>query len=468
MTLKTADGYVRVSSKVAGRGGESFISPREQRAAIEEWARRSRVEIVEWHDDLDQSGGTLERPGFQRALERCRAGASGGIVAAKLDRLTRSVVGLGTLLGDAAEHGYNVVAIDLGLDLQSPNGELVANLFGSVAQWERRRRAEDWDVARRSAIERGIVNGRAPFGYRKASDRRLLIVEHEAAIVREVFERRAAGEAVSTIARRLGWSQSTTRQRLADEAYLGVARAGGHRNENAHPAIVTRELFDAVKITLAATRPTGETTADRLLVGIARCAGCGRTLKVVRRRRQDASRVAAYYCKNAASDACQERAFVRADELDAYIAQWFEAALASEPRFVEAVEAAAELEDARAEVTAAELELTAFVTAASALDAVLFQQGVDARQRRLDAARQRVAVLAAQSRAVPVGGSVSEVWDQLEPIERRTVLAGYLASVIVRRGASADLAGSVDVVWADGTAAGAIADFEERALVAAA
>src|SRR4051794_30906653 len=139
--MKTADGYIRVS-RVAGRSGESFISPSEQRATIEAWAKVSKVEIVAWHEDLDQSGGTLERPGFQEALGRCRAGLTGGIVAAKLDRLTRSVVGLGTLMIDARENNFNVVAIDLGLDLQSPNGELVANLFGSVAQWERRRRAE--------------------------------------------------------------------------------------------------------------------------------------------------------------------------------------------------------------------------------------------------------------------------------------------------------------------------------------
>jgi DNA invertase Pin-like site-specific DNA recombinase len=209
--VNTADGYIRVS-RVAGRSGESFISPGEQRAAIEDWARRSHVEILEWHEDLDQSGGTLDRPGFKAGLERCRAGFTGGIVAAKLDRLTRSVVGLGTLLADASEHGFNVVAIDLGLDLHSPNGELVANLFGSVAQWERRRRTADWDAARRNAIARGVGNGRAPFGYRKGSDQRFVVHDREAAIIRDAFERRAAGEAISAIARSLDWAHSTLRR----------------------------------------------------------------------------------------------------------------------------------------------------------------------------------------------------------------------------------------------------------------
>ena len=49
----------------------------------------------------------------------------------------------------------NVVALDLGLDLHSSNGELVANVLGSVAQWERKRRGEAWEAARRNAMDAG-------------------------------------------------------------------------------------------------------------------------------------------------------------------------------------------------------------------------------------------------------------------------------------------------------------------------
>jgi site-specific DNA recombinase len=459
----TVDGYIRVS-RVAGRTGESFISPGEQRAAIEEWAKRTGAEIAEWHQDLDQSGGTLNRPGFQAALGRCRAGLTGGIVATKLDRLTRSVVGLGTLLADAKEHGYNVVALDLGLDLRTSAGELVANVLGSVAQWERTRRAEDWDVARRNAIGRGIVNGRAPFGYRKGAGGRLVVDEREAELIREAFRLRAAGLAFSEIARRLDWSHSTTRQRLTDEAYLGVARAGGHRNEQAHEPLVSRDLFDAVGVVRTSVRPTGETTRDRLLVGVARCGGCGRTLKVVRRKRADGTAVASYFCKNASAEACSERAYVHADALDEFIGGWFERTLASEPRFVEAVEAAEELEQARSSLQTAADELYAYVEAASALEPGLFQRGAEARQRAVEAARQQVAAVSAQTRALPIGGPIAQVWAGLNTIDKRDVLAGYLDRVTVHRGASVDLAGHVEIVWADGT----VADVEDRVLVAAA
>ena len=84
------DGYVRVS-RVGGREGEGYISPSVRRDAIQGYARELGGEIVAWHDDQDFSGGNTERPGFQRVLERLRAGDSDGIVVMNTDRFARSV-----------------------------------------------------------------------------------------------------------------------------------------------------------------------------------------------------------------------------------------------------------------------------------------------------------------------------------------------------------------------------------------
>jgi DNA invertase Pin-like site-specific DNA recombinase len=55
------------------------------------------------------------------------------VVVAKLDRLSRSVVDAGRLLEDARKGGFNIVALDLGLDPSTPTGELVANVLAAVA-----------------------------------------------------------------------------------------------------------------------------------------------------------------------------------------------------------------------------------------------------------------------------------------------------------------------------------------------
>jgi DNA invertase Pin-like site-specific DNA recombinase len=83
------------------------------------------------------SGRTLRRPGLQRALEACRTGEAAGIVVAKLDRLSRSLVDFAGLLEDAQSKGFNVVALDLGVDLSTPSGKFLASVMASAAQWER-------------------------------------------------------------------------------------------------------------------------------------------------------------------------------------------------------------------------------------------------------------------------------------------------------------------------------------------
>ena len=69
---------------------------------------------------------------------RFGGGEAEAVVVAKLDRLSRSVVDAGRLLEEARKRGFNIVALDLGLDLSMPTGELVANVLAAVAQWERR------------------------------------------------------------------------------------------------------------------------------------------------------------------------------------------------------------------------------------------------------------------------------------------------------------------------------------------
>jgi DNA invertase Pin-like site-specific DNA recombinase len=188
---KPMDAYIRVS-RVAGREGDSFISPDVQREAIEAWAKANGVEIANWYVELDESGKNRNRPQLTEALERARAGLTGGIVAAKLDRISRSLAHLGDLIEEARRGGWNIVALDLGLDLRSGNGKLVANVLGSVAEWELDRRTQDWNQAVTTAIGAGkYISAKPPIGYRKGKDGRLVVDPEVAPIIRQVFRLRA-------------------------------------------------------------------------------------------------------------------------------------------------------------------------------------------------------------------------------------------------------------------------------------
>jgi DNA invertase Pin-like site-specific DNA recombinase len=56
---------------------------------------------------------------------------------AKLDRLSRSMIDFARLLEQARHERWNLVALDLGVDVSTPS-EFLASVMGSAAQWERR------------------------------------------------------------------------------------------------------------------------------------------------------------------------------------------------------------------------------------------------------------------------------------------------------------------------------------------
>jgi site-specific DNA recombinase len=391
------------------------------------------------------------------------SGDSAGVIVWKLSRFSRSLLDAVEATTRITAAGGRLIAEDF--DSTQQMGKAMLGLLAGLAEEELDARREGWRQARARSVERGVPNGRAPLGYRKRPDGLLQVVKSEARIVVKVFEQRAAGVAFSQIARERGWSHSTTRQILSNVSYLGIARSGEYRNEHAHPPIISRELWDAAQAGRKHQGPPpGDTTRDRLLLGIARCAGCGHTLKVVRRKRADGSFVVSYFCKNAASEPCPDRAFVHADELDTFVADWFEQALQSAPRMIDVVSAGRELEQAQAEQAKAEAQLHGYIESADTLDKALFQRGLFARQARVDEAREQVRHLAARLTRIPTGGTLPALWADFAPLERRDVLAGFLDRVEVSRGASAGLVGNVCIVWSDGT----LAQDEARVRVAAA
>jgi DNA invertase Pin-like site-specific DNA recombinase len=83
------------------------------------------------------SGKTLNRPGVAAALTAVESGAASTLIVAKLDRLSRSLLDFAGLMRQAQASSWNLVALDLGIDLSTPAGEFMANVMASAAQWER-------------------------------------------------------------------------------------------------------------------------------------------------------------------------------------------------------------------------------------------------------------------------------------------------------------------------------------------
>jgi site-specific DNA recombinase len=460
--MAVMNGYIRIS-KVNGRSGDSFLSPKIQRETIERIAREKGIELGEIVEERDISGGKKARDRqLGRLVEKVESGESDGLIVWKVSRFTRSLLdGVETAVRISKADG-RLLADDF--DSRAPMAKAMIGFLAGLAEEELDARREGFDEARRRAIERGVPVAQAPVGYRRGSDGRLVVHRREARKVREAFERRAGGETLTTLAREYDWPHIN--RLLACETYLGVARSGSYVNEQAHEPIVDRDLFmraNAARTTRPV--PPGETTRERLLVGLARCAGCGRTLKVTtRKNRRGEPLPDAYYCRDASKARCPARAFVHCDVLDEHVADWFEGQLATNPVMIDAVAATRELEQAQAEEAEAAADLDGYIEVTSARDPARFQKGLDTRERRLEEARARVREASTRVARLPEGGSLLALWRGFDAAERRFALGEWLDRVEVSRGATANLAGHVQIVWGDGR----LADDEDDARVAAA
>jgi DNA invertase Pin-like site-specific DNA recombinase len=460
------DGYIRIS-RTAGREGDSFISPKVQRDTIAAYATARGFTIAEWHEDRDVSGGTLQRPGLEKALARCRAGETDGIIAAKLDRLARSLAGLSHLIAQAQEEGWTLVAVDHGLDLKTPGGALVANILGAVAQWELEQRRQGWRQAQAEAVERGIhVASRTPTGYRRREDRRLEPDPAAAHVVREVFLRRARGDGWTALAQFLdasgvrgpygnaSWSTSAVSKLIRNPAYLGQARSGSAVNPAAHAPLVSRAEWEAAQGGRHVSTPR---KGDGLmLAGIVRCAGCRYLMKPDSMRGRNGERLGLYRCRGRhAAGKCPAPASVLARVLEPHVEALFLAAIGPDGPLAESIDGSVAVDSALVELEAAEHELDAFL-ADTALRASIgagrYQRSAEQRVAAVEAAQAKLAEARQQSSfaaAVPVTpGGLSHAWPSLGVAEKRTLLTASLDAVFVRRtGANVPVADRALLLW---------------------
>lgn len=132
-------GYLRCSTREQAEEGYSLAA---QRDRIEREAAHRGWTITHWVEDPGVSGKRMDRPGLDYALRLLEDGRASGVIVSKLDRLGRSVAGMADLLKHAEKHGWNLVALDIGIDSTNYTGRMVLHMLAAVAEWERDRMAE--------------------------------------------------------------------------------------------------------------------------------------------------------------------------------------------------------------------------------------------------------------------------------------------------------------------------------------
>jgi DNA invertase Pin-like site-specific DNA recombinase len=185
--------YTRKSSEEGLE--QEFNSLHAQREACEAFINSQRHEgwmcLRAGYDDGGFSGATMARPALQRLLAEISAGRVDTVVVYKIDRLTRSLADFAKIVEILDTRGASFVSVTQQFNTTTSMGRLTLNVLLSFAQFEREVIGERIRDKIAASKQKGMwMGGVPPFGYR-AQDRKLIIVNSEAEIVRLIFRRYA-------------------------------------------------------------------------------------------------------------------------------------------------------------------------------------------------------------------------------------------------------------------------------------
>ncbi len=221
------------------------------------------------------------------------------VLVYRLDRLTRSVLDLYTMLNKFDKYNVKFKSATEVYDTTNAMGRLFITLVAALAQWERENLAERVRMGMNQKAKEGKWTvSLTPLGFDKEGDY-LVINEKEAAIVRELFDLYLTGKyGVGKVAKILNqrgiktksgamWHFNSVRYVLMNMIYMGTMRYNYRVNkeqyfeiENVVPAIIDKKDFEEVQ-RLLSTRSQihpRKATSPYIFTSVIKCARCGSSM----------------------------------------------------------------------------------------------------------------------------------------------------------------------------------------------
>jgi site-specific DNA recombinase len=312
---------------------------------LRSYAQQQDWIVLEDHVFRDDgySGASLKRPGLDRLRDRAADCSLDMVLLTAPDRLARNYVHQVLLLEELDQHGCQVYFLDRPMS-QDPHDQLLLQIRGAVAEYERTLIAERMRRGRLRKLEAGLLLPwtRPPYGYRLDPERprdpaRVRIEENEAAIVREMFawyaeeahslcslSRWLYERGIVTATGQPRWNLASLRALLSNPTYVGhvygnrwsqhprrerrsatAARKGSALSKGSAPreewifvasipALVSQEQFDRVQAKMAANRRFAHRNNKAhpyLLRALISCGLCGLACLA-----RTAERQLRYYC----------------------------------------------------------------------------------------------------------------------------------------------------------------------------
>lgn len=328
-------GFVRSAlyARVSSQKQVEELTIESQLAAVRQRVQRDQQTIDPDFEfqDCGYSGAELRRPGLERLRDTVASGLIDQVYVHSPDRLTRKLAHQALLLEEFTKHNCAVIFLNQEGIPDTPESNLLIQMQGMIAEYEREKILERTRRGRRYAAQQGKVSvfSVTPYGYRCIrkhtgdGETRWEIDATQAETVKRIFEwvgihgyslgrvqRELFARKICTSKGHAMWNASTLRGMLINPAYQGTAKFGkerliprkpGRRPKRGDPliprqakvsvatspdeqttipvpALITPNLFQAAGERMEENRKRQrerQSQAKHLLSGLLLCGDCG-------------------------------------------------------------------------------------------------------------------------------------------------------------------------------------------------
>ena len=249
--MKKAVIYARYSSD-----SQTEQSIEGQIRECQSYAARNDVLIVDTYIDRAMTGTNDNRAAFQKMLKDSSKGHWELVLVYKLDRFSRNKYEAVVHKKTLTDNGIKLVSVMENIP-DTPEGTLMETVLEGLNQYysEELRQKVNRGL-RESWLKGNTTGGRHILGY-DIVDKKYVINQEEAEVVREIFERYANHEVAPAIEKALTnkgkrrpngkpYAQYYIYKILHDKRYTGVVEHQGTLYDNIFPQIISNELWDRV------------------------------------------------------------------------------------------------------------------------------------------------------------------------------------------------------------------------------
>ncbi|MEB7816256.1 cassette chromosome recombinase CcrB [Mammaliicoccus sciuri] len=353
MKRKSIGLYVRVSTLAQDIDGFSINA---QIIQLKEYCSFQGYKVVDVYADRGISGKSMNRPELQRMLKDSKEGKLDCVMVYKTSRLARNTSDLLSIVEGLHRQNVEFFSLSENMKFDSNSGKLLLQILASFSEFERNNIAEGAFMGQLRRSQEGYYQGNLPLAYDKIPDNKheLMINQHEANIVKYIFESYAKGHGYRKIANALNHKGYVTKKGnpfsisaityiLSNPFYIGKIQFAKYKDwndkrrkglndkpviaEGKHTPIISQDLWDKVQARKkqVSKKPQVHGKGTNLLTGIISCPNCSapmaasnttNTLKDGTKKR-----IRYYSCsnfRNKGSRVCSANS-VRADVIEKYV-----------------------------------------------------------------------------------------------------------------------------------------------------